>query len=123
MNASAATSYSYTFTGLAQGANYLRLKEVAQDGQFIYSKLVSVSRSCGVAKEISVYPNPTRSTVTVQLYNASLLGASAKLVNMQGHVLRQFTINNVKKPVNMNGMAAGTYFIITGKQTFKIVKQ
>jgi hypothetical protein len=43
---------------------------------------------------------------------------------MQGHVLRQFTITNVKEPLQLGGLAAGTYFLITAnRQPYKIVKQ
>lgn len=49
---------------------------------------------------------------------------TARLVNMQGHVVRRFTITNVKELLPLTGLPAGTYFLITaGKQTFKIVKQ
>jgi hypothetical protein len=124
VNASTAFTYSLTYTGLAQGVNYFRLKQVDHDGRYAFSKLITVSKSCGVAGEVSVYPNPTRSSVTVQIGNTSLLGTQARLVNMQGHVLRQFTITNVKEPLHLTGLPAGTYFLITAsKQSFRIIKQ
>ncbi len=75
VNATAATSYSYNYTGLAQGANYLKLKEVAQDGQFIYSKTDFHLKIMRRSKRAFSYSNSiTRLTVTVQLYNTSLTG-------------------------------------------------
>jgi hypothetical protein len=60
----------------------------------------------------------------LQLNNTSLIGTAARLVNMQGHVLRQFTINNIKEPLQLTGLPAGTYFVVTAnKLTYKIIKQ
>jgi hypothetical protein len=124
IKATTATDYSYNHTGLTQGANYFKLKEIALDGQAAYSKLITISKTCGETKQVSVYPNPTSANITVELNNTSLLGTPARLVNMQGNVLRRFTINNVKEQVNMTGLPAGTYFLITAsKQPIRIIKQ
>ncbi|HEY1202296.1 MAG TPA: YCF48-related protein, partial [Niastella sp.] len=124
VKATSATNYSYNYTGLTQGTNYFKLKEIAQDGQAVYSRSVTVSKTCGVTAQVSVYPNPAIGNITVELKNADLLGTQARLVNMQGNVLRQFTINKVQESINMTGLPAGTYFLITAsKQPIKIVKQ
>lgn len=124
-NSTVTQSYSFNYEGLLRGTNYFRLVQVDYDGRIAYSRTITVNKSCEPARtELQAYPNPTRSSVTVQLNNTTLVGTTARLVNLQGHVLRQFTIRTPKEQLQLTGLPAGTYFVITAdKQSVRIIKQ
>ncbi|HTI93376.1 MAG TPA: T9SS type A sorting domain-containing protein [Puia sp.] len=87
-----ATGNIYQFTDVnvtgTGGSLYYRIRELDTDGQFIYSKVVSV-RLNNLSGKFSVYPNPSQSSVTVSFSCVSSGPVSLRLFDMKGSLLWQ----------------------------------
>jgi hypothetical protein len=124
--ASAAGQYNFTDAKPGEGINYYRIKQVDQNGQFSYSKTISVENRSSTAA-LLVYPNP----VVSQLY--------VKDVNQQIDYIRVFTTDGRKLQefskiskgqttmINMGSYPKGNYLVqivtANGVETKKIVKE
>ncbi|MET0466963.1 MAG: discoidin domain-containing protein [Chitinophagaceae bacterium] len=124
--ASVAGQYNFTDVKPSEGVNYYRIKQVDQNGQFSYSKTISVENRNSSAA-VLVYPNP----VVAQLY--------IKEANQQIDYIRVFTtdgrkmqeFSNIAKGqttmIQMGAYPRGNYLvqIVTpnGVETKKIVKE
>jgi hypothetical protein len=106
------------------GINYYRLKQVDLNGQFEFSKTISVDM-LNVGKTISVYPNPVKDKVTIETtitgdYTIELFDITGKL--LQRHQAQESVFQLVT-----NDLVNGVYIISVTSQavqkTFKIVKQ
>ncbi|HEY4288874.1 MAG TPA: T9SS type A sorting domain-containing protein [Puia sp.] len=110
-------TYQYTDDNLPAtgGSLYYRIRELDTDGQFIYSKIVSV-RLSSLSGRLSVYPNPAQSSVTVSFSCTNSGSVSLRLFDMKGSQLwqQQYTAsagqNNV--PVDcIRNIPPGTYIL------------
>lgn len=106
------TDENVTATG---GSLYYRIRELDTDGQFIYSKVVSV-RLSNLSGKLSVYPNPAQSSVTVSFSCTNAGPVSLRLFDMKGSLLwqQQYTAsagqNNVQVDCIRN-IPPGTYIL------------
>jgi hypothetical protein len=117
-------NYDYVDTNPFSGVNYYRLKQVDTDGQFTYSKTVSVEMS-NAGKNISVYPNPVKDKVTIE---TTIQGDySVELFDITGKLLQAHKANQPTMQLTINDLPNGVYMISVKsnavQQTFKIVKQ
>lgn len=74
---------------------------------------------------ISVYPNPTKGGVIIDLVD-DLLGSTISITNLQGQILRQFKINTTNKTIDLTDLPKGIYLLTLQKEdklyTQKIIK-
>lgn len=117
---------SYQFNHTAnnlQDINYYRVKQVDLNGNFTYSKTVSVQQQSS-AKFI-VYPNPSNGIVYVNNHQLEL--ATVVIYNAMGvevYSNNQYTNNSA---INLKHLNQGVYILqhqsLTGKQTQRIIIQ
>ena len=106
------TDENVTTTG---GSLYYRIRELDTDGQFVYSKIVSV-RLNNLSGKLSVYPNPAQSSVTVSFSCTNAGPVSLRLFDIKGSLLwqQQYTAsagqNNVQVDYIRN-IPPGTYIL------------
>ena len=122
-------AYQFTDEMPMEGVNYYRLKQVDNDGRFIYTVARLLKFSGGDRQSIKVYPNPTKGLVYLEL-SAAMAGES-KLINIStvtGVVVDQLRLGaspNKVIPLNMGGYRAGAYFIhvktASGNRTQRVV--
>ncbi len=60
---------------------------------------------------ISVYPNPTAAFINLKIENMDLQNLSFQLFDIQGKLLLNQKITNVKTTVKMDDLAMGNYFL------------
>jgi hypothetical protein len=103
-------NYDYSDVTASEGTVFYRLKMEDLDGQFTYSNTVTllVLPSQQASK---AYPNPGRDKVYIQVYDKNLLHTKAKLLDLNGHLLFLFTINDWKQPIAISGQPTGTYLV------------
>ncbi len=82
---------------------YYRLKQVDNDGAFVYSKTISVVKK-GEKTPYVVYPNPAKTTLTIDGLTPV---KTVRIYNTQGMLLK--TISDSK--INVSDFAAGLYFL------------
>ena len=119
-----------TYTEPFSDKLYYRLKQIDFDGNYYYSKTISVDAPSifGVA----IYPNPFNETLNVAINSTiSNQNCEVKIINISGLELltKNFTTNNKQFVFEMNevkSLNSGIYFIriVVGEKTFinKIVK-
>ena len=102
---------------------YYRLKQIDNDGSYIYSKVISLSSKREVTK-VKIYPNPSNDVI-------SLIGIEDKeilkltITDAKGKQLIQRTLETVKD-IEISSLASGVYFLtvdINGQKiTHRFVK-
>lgn len=80
-------------------------------------------------RKITIYPNPTRGNVGIDISGADFnTNCQAHLYNLMGKKLMQVQIHmNTVNPIDMNNLPAATYLLVlifdSEKLTYKIIKQ
>ena len=116
-------SKTYTFSDNAtfiKGRRvYYRLKKVDKDGSFTYSDVFSVHIPLNIT--FSVYPNPAKEVIQLQINTNTNTPLQIIVVDMVGKILinKAFTSNNGIVKISTNNLTNGTYFvkvIVAGEQ-------
>ena len=119
-----------TYTEPFSDKLYYRLKQIDFDGNYYYSKTISVDAPSKFG--VAIYPNPFNETLNVAINSTiSNQNCEVKIINISGLELltKNFTTNNKQFVFEMNevkSLNSGIYFIriVVGEKTFinKIVK-
>jgi membrane-bound inhibitor of C-type lysozyme len=104
-NAGITGNYNYTHASPVDGVNYYRIKQVDNDGHYLYSKVVKVVKTAIV--KLDVYPNPFRSTFTIN--NASNKKGTLQVFGADGKVLLSTPIQPGANKVDGSRFAQGIY--------------
>jgi hypothetical protein len=112
-NTTVPQEYSYV-DQVRAATSYYRLKTVNMDGTFAYSKIVSVSSSVRTAPDMSVYPNPSTGTFTV---NINTQDGKVRVMNSMGQSTGYTVIEEATAPRSMtlklNNPTPGFYYVIS----------
>ncbi len=118
-NSTTPQNYSANDYQPANGLNFYRLKEVAQNGDFLYSDTIKIT--WGVKNIPQVYPNPAGPYFTVTsgmetIKDVSIFDAAGKLVM---RILNNNGLSSIR--INSAVMAAGIYVvkITTASQVYE----
>ncbi len=107
--------YTYAHTNPPKGLNYYRLKQIDQDGGFMYTEVLEVQ----VNSPIEVYPNPSRDKI-------SLNGISEGNTNIQLHDATGKWVQTLVlsgSEIDISHLSAGIYFLsIQGETKIHKVK-
>jgi len=110
---------SYAYTVQDNTATYYRLKMVDNNGQYAYSKIVSIN---SVQDEgISILNNPAVSFVTIKNNIASLNNTTAKILDSHGAVVKTFVLHTGLQDVGVSNLPSGAYYIQTQLSSLKFV--
>lgn len=113
---------------LGQDKLYYRLKQVDLDGQYSYSKLITLSISAADGSHLEAYPNPVGKEVFVRYKTDSPNHSSLMIVNSLGQVVYQQDHLQETATLHLSTEVwpSGIYFISleteNGLKTWKIVK-
>jgi len=119
-NSSVAEYYTSEDEEPLQGESFYRLRQVDQDGQQTYSGVVVVNIS--ETMTLSLYPNPAVDQLTVS--GSAVTAAGIRLYNSAGRVM-EVPMQGGNGPVILSvaGLPRGVYFLRTGTQTIKFLKE
>ncbi len=89
--------------------------------------VTSIPGTSGIQVSISVYPNPTKDILHLQIENYTINNLSYQLFNLNGQIILSDNINNTTTIIPTGNLAAAPYFlniIDSTKEikTFKIIK-
>lgn len=109
VNASGSNS-SYNATHQATtGTAYYRLKMVDIDGNYAYSKTITLNVNCDNSN-IRIYPNPATDVVNLTVSDASSSGKrTAVLSDLAGRILISQSLNTGSNQLNVTSLKAGMY--------------
>lgn len=92
------------------------------DGSFKYSAIIRISSRQNSI--ISVYPNPAKETITVNVSDTKLFKTDMRIADMNGRVVGIVQLNNLQQPVDIARLNPGAYVIRFADGSFaKFVKQ
>ena len=110
-NNASGSAYKYVNDqGTSKG--YYRLKIIEVDGQFVYSRIISIDTKCSGVKTLFMYPNPLTAnqhlTVIASGFEGTLKG---ELVSMAGQVIRTYNLKNGTNTLPVDKLAQATYML------------
>ncbi len=117
-------SYFFTDQNPEPGINYYRLRQVDYDGQFEYSKVISVEVRLD-AGNLGLYPNPARNMVTLDFQSDYAGEATLTLYDLRGRRVKTQTImlegGAHRSGIELTGMPAGMYLaeMVAGRERWQ----
>ncbi len=127
-NSNQVQSYEFLDNDFHQSA-YYQLVQVNKDGtRRIFDKNIQYVKGLGEAVTVSVYPNPTTSSLSIN-YNSDIAQKiSGRLVDFSGKIVQSFVGNSTSTIVlNLSKIQPGVYVLQIetkqGVETRKIIKQ
>lgn len=116
-NSSVKLSYAYTDKAYADGVNYYRLKQVDDNGRFVYSSIVKLNNKRATAA-FSVAPNPAKNSIDVVVSEPGMF----TITDMNGKVVLKRTIQSAAH-LDLSNIIAGAYFVnFQGTTIFNSIK-
>jgi hypothetical protein len=121
MNSNTITHYTFTDNYPQHGMNYYRLKQTDIDGEYSYSKIVSLANH--IEGNIIFYPNPTKGLISIS--GLSLSQYSVKIISSTGMTLKLIRNNPVLLDLSDLPNAVYIISIETGNKTItrQIIKE
>lgn len=122
-NSSISKNYQYSDNQLSTSSvYYYRLKMVDIDGSAKFSSIIFIrNANSGVT---TVYPNPARDQITINIADKNLINTQALLSDLNGKILQRISLNQVSTQVNISSYVGGMYLLkFKDGKTIKIVKE
>ncbi len=123
------TNYSYIDNKPLHSINYYRLKMIDADGKFRFSPVKSVNNKTHLS--ISIYPNPVKENLAVNLYSDMDAAVMLNISTVGGNLVMQKRIvsidGNNTNQINIASLAKGNYLLTATlgdeKQVIKFEKE
>ncbi len=96
---------------------YYRLKMIELDGKKRFSKIISVKRA-EILRGIKMYPNPVNNVLNIE----NVEGQTIEIFNVLGQVVVKLMVNYASFSVNVSQLRSGLYFLKTGGEVVRFVK-
>jgi hypothetical protein len=118
---------NYTFIDKEpyQGVSYYRLKQTDYNGNFEYSKVVSVYANLSLNESLRIYPNPTKNIATIASSDVEL--SKLRVYNMIGQdltkLVKVLSQQQTSLSIDISRLPKGMYYIKTKTLVGKIYKE
>lgn len=113
--------YNQVDPSMLQDVTYYRIAQVDKNGQVSYSSVVKLYAAANGS--ISVYPNPTRDIVSLNI-SGNLVGSKAVLSDVNGRRIMEVPLTSTLVTINLAKYSSGVYLLTTSMgQSFRIVKE
>ena len=114
--------------GPNRGENYYRLKQTDFDGQYSYSSIELVYFETFLSEEMSIYPNPSRGNIFVQLNEAVEYPITLEVCTLQGKKIWRHYHYKIpaSQRISLNlpsSMSRGVYVLVMNTPTKKLAQQ
>lgn len=106
-NATGNQAYELWDNNPTNGVNYYRLKMIDKDGQYTYSKMITIRTN---GPSLQVYPNPNNGQFTIQIDNAGR-STSLQLFDANGKMVHKQQLVQGINQVNLKMISAGIYML------------
>lgn len=119
-------SYTVIDDGIMQDVVYYRLRQVDFDGTFEYSDVRKVNfQQVSPELDMTVFPNPTRDNVKIQVSFAEEMRLSLMLFDSKGRLVRTM-VGSANQTINfpLGNLPPGTYYLhAKGRHAGKAINQ
>jgi hypothetical protein len=113
-------SYTFTDNQLPTGSLFYRIKATDIDSSTVYSSIISLGGSNG---GLTVYPNPARSSITLQINDNNLVGTTARLLDISGRPVGESLITNMSQTIDVSRLPPGVYLLqLSNGVSVKVLK-
>lgn len=124
-NSSALLSYSDFDNEPHNGTSYYRLKQTDFDGQFEYSKILTVNNDGFENVSIEIYPNPAHNQITIvgnqnELKDIEIYNIMGQNVNALTNII---TTSDTKMVIDFSQLVEGIYFVKSKNTVNKVYKK
>ena len=103
--------------------DYYRLKMIDNNGEFEYSKTISLARSTVSKEKLAIFPNPTYDFMTIQVQSPHI-GALFKVTDELGRQILNGQIKSAAEIIDMRSFPTGIYFLrVENIEPIKFLKQ
>jgi len=107
---------------IPNGALYYRIKQVDQNGQYLYSKIVVIKQGASENNYL-IYPNPSKNIINISSNEIAGGDAIIDMSNLLGERVGLYKMHSSHFEINTSILANGTYILkITDKQNSHIRK-
>lgn len=105
------------------GTSYYRLKQVDNDGAFVYSNIIAISRN-NAENKITVFPNPVKDVVTIT-FSPSDQQRKLLVTDAKGSVVKTIIIPAGATSIraNMSALSNGVYNLVIDNRKKALVQQ
>lgn len=119
-NSNHTREYSYTHNYPLKNSvyNYYRIKQNDLDGQFSYSKIISIIYNERGA-DVMAYPNPASDKITV----FTSIDEDVRLVNLAGSIVWRAKLTAGRQEINVAHLPKGVYLLQAGATSRRILLQ
>ena len=100
--------YSIEDKAAHSGKAFYRLKIVDIDGKFSYSQVIWIMSE---GTTISIYPNPVKNIITINIGSSKILQTTAGVYDANGRLLKNILISNYQQSLIVQPFAKGVYQI------------
>jgi hypothetical protein len=108
------TSYSFLHSIHSSALTYYRLKSVDKNGEYSYSKVISLRRNTE-QQPVTLYPNPATRSVTLTYRSATAIAATIQLIDAAGKIIIEQPValqtgdNTI--PLDITAATTGLYIV------------
>ena len=106
-----ANEYFFNDKGDLEGVSFYRLRQVDFNGEYSFSKIISIEAGFSNTSTLLVYPNPTNDYLNLSLDLASTDLREIFVVNQFGETIQVVNIVNKESRIDFTKYASGIYFI------------
>ena len=122
-------NYSFFDAALLEPSAYYRLKFIKNDGSYIYSSVVFISKGSFNSSFIGMYPNPAREKVMLRFISSTTNSVLLQISNTDGKLVMSKSLEAIKgintTEYDMNNLPQGFYYfrlIGIDNKTIKVLK-
>jgi CTP-dependent riboflavin kinase len=103
---------------LSSGLNKITV-QADQACQGVYTEEIYVD------ERVELYPNPFTGTLNIKIENQENKELNIKVLNGSGTIVYQAKqrVNNHLISLDLSHLESGYYFVVIGKQTYKVIKK
>ncbi len=113
---------SYQMSGNTAYLYRIRINELS--GSYSYSTVARINSGCGKGNEISLYPSPALTNVTLSVSDNALINTKATIVDVTGKTHLSFMVTANTKNIDVSKLPAGMYIIrLDDGSSAKFMKQ
>lgn len=110
-NSAAEKTYRYTHQMSSNNAYLYRIRVNELSGSYSYSPVARINSGCGKGNEISVYPSPAVTNVTLSVSDNELVNTKANVIDVAGKTHMSFILTANTKNMDVSKLPSGMYVI------------
>lgn len=107
-NSAEVVSYSLTDIKPYSNQNFYQLRQTDFDGRVSFSRIITLNSKSQVSSDLSIYPNPSASQITLDIPGDETAGYEAEISDVLGKiVIKEYNKNSF----NVSALCSGIYFV------------